>query len=56
MSRKKKEMPVIEAVEITAVAGEGRALARVGEMVLFVPFVVPGDVVDVRITKKKLSI
>lgn len=53
MSRKKKEMPVIEAVEITAVAGEGRALARVGEMVLFVPFVVPGDVVDVRITKKK---
>lgn len=55
MSRKKKEMPVIEAVEITAVAGEGRALARVGEMVLFVPFVVPGDVVDVRITKKKHS-
>lgn len=53
MSRKKKELPILQAVEITDVAAEGRSLARINDMVLFVPFVVPGDIVDVRVTRKK---
>lgn len=55
MSRKNKEPQILEAVEITAVAAEGKSLARVNDKVLFVPFVIPGDVVDVRITRKKHS-
>ena len=53
MSRKRKELPVLEQVEITDVAAEGRALVRVDDMVVFVPWVVPGDVVDLQLRKKK---
>lgn len=53
MSRKRKDFPLLEKVEITDVAAEGKALARVDDLVVFVPFVVPGDVVDLRVTKKK---
>lgn len=55
MSRKRKEFPVLESVEITDVAAEGKALARIGNMVLFIPYAVPGDVVDVKVTRKKHS-
>ena len=55
MARKKQPLPLLEGVSISAVAAEGKALARVGEMVLFVPYVVPGDVVDVQVTRKKHS-
>ena len=55
MARKKKALPVLENVEITGVAAEGKAFARVNEMVVFVPFVVPGDVVDLQIVRKKHS-
>ena len=53
MSRKKKVLPILENVEISAVAAEGKALARVDEMVVFVPYVVPGGVVDLEVTPKK---
>lgn len=53
MSRKKKPLPVLENVTITDVAAEGKSLARVDDMVVFVPFTVPGDVVDIQIRKKK---
>lgn len=55
MARKRKELPVIEGVEITDVAAEGKALGRVDEMVVFVPFAAPGDVIDVKIDKKRKS-
>ena len=55
MSRKKKPFPVLENIIITDVAAEGKALTRVGEMVVFVPFAVPGDIVDLQIKKKKHS-
>lgn len=55
MARKRKEFPILENVTITDVAAEGKALARVNDMVVFVPFVVPGDVVDLKIRKKKHS-
>lgn len=51
----KKKLPVIENVTITAVAAEGKALARIDDKVVFVPYVVPGDVVDLQIKKKKSS-
>ncbi|MBO7471398.1 MAG: 23S rRNA (uracil(1939)-C(5))-methyltransferase RlmD [Bacteroidaceae bacterium] len=53
MSRKKKELPVYNEVEIQDVAAEGKALVRIDDLVVFVPYVVPGDVVDLRITRKK---
>ena len=49
----KKPYPILENILITDVAAEGKALARVGDMVVFVPYVVPGDVVDIQLTKKK---
>lgn len=55
MSRKKKPLPLLEGIEITGFAAEGKSLARVDEQVVFVPFVVPGDVVDLQVTKKKHS-
>ena len=53
MARKKKALPLLEKIKITDVAAEGKALARVNEMVVFVPYVVPGDVVDLQIKRKK---
>ena len=53
MARKKKELPLLEQVEITDVAAEGKALVRIDDMVVFVPYVVPGDIVDLQITRKK---
>ena len=53
MSRKKKPLPLLEAVRIEEVAAEGKSLARVNDLVVFVHFAVPGDVVDIQVTKKK---
>ena len=53
--RKKKALPLLENVTIIAVAAEGKALARVDDKVVFVPYVVPGDVVDLQVKKKKNS-
>lgn len=55
MSRKRKALPVLEGVEITGVAAEGKSLARVEDMVVFIPYGAPGDVVDVKLDKKKKS-
>lgn len=53
MTRKKKNLPLLENVLITDVAAEGKALAKVDDCVVFVPYVVPGDIVDLQVTKKK---
>ena len=55
MSRKRKPLPLLEGVTIEAVAAEGKALARVNDLVVFVPFAIPGDVVDLQVTRKKHS-
>lgn len=55
MARKKKELPLLEQVKITGVAAEGKALARVNDLVVFAPYVVPGDVVDLKVRRKKHS-
>lgn len=53
MRNKKKNLPLIENVEITDACAEGKAIAKIDGMVVFVPFVVPGDVIDLQVTKKK---
>lgn len=53
MSRKAKPEIILNDVLIEGVAAEGKALAHVDGCVLFVEFAVPGDIVDVRVIKKK---
>lgn len=53
MARKKKELPLIENVEIVDIAAEGKAIAKIDDMVVFIPYVVPGDIIDLQITRKK---
>ena len=55
MARKRKELPLLESVLITDVAAEGKAIAKVDGMAVFVPYAVPGDVVDLQLTRKKNS-
>ena len=55
MTRKKKPLPLLEGVTIEAVAAEGKCLFHWDDLVVFVPFCVPGDVCDVQIRRKKHS-
>ena len=55
MGRKRKELPVVENVEIIGVAAEGKSIARVDDMVVFIPYGAPGDVVNIKLDKKKRS-
>jgi len=50
-----RSFPLYEKVEITDAGSEGKAVARVDNRVIFVPFVVPGDVVDIQVYRKKKS-
>ncbi|MDD2564254.1 MAG: 23S rRNA (uracil(1939)-C(5))-methyltransferase RlmD [Salinivirgaceae bacterium] len=55
MMRNKKESPIIEKIEITDIAAEGKAIAKHEGKVIFVPYVAPGDIVDLKITRKRRS-
>lgn len=55
MARKKKELPLLEGIEIVDVAAEGNAIARVDNMVVFIPYGAPGDIADIKIDRKKHS-
>lgn len=62
MSRKKKQFPVFPNVEISDVAAEGKSIAKIkynendeSPFVVFIPFGAPGDIVDIKIDKKKKS-
>jgi len=46
---------VFENITILDAGSEGKAIAKIGELVIFVPFVVPGDVVDIQLVRKKKS-
>jgi 23S rRNA (uracil1939-C5)-methyltransferase len=52
---RKKSLPLIREVEILDIGAEGKAIAKVEGMVIFVPYVVPGDIVDVQVVKKRSS-
>lgn len=53
--KKKKNLPLLTNIEITGIAAEGKALTRIDDMVLFVPYCVPGDIVDIQVTRRKHS-
>ncbi|MDE6755096.1 MAG: 23S rRNA (uracil(1939)-C(5))-methyltransferase RlmD [Muribaculaceae bacterium] len=62
MARKRKELPELKEVEVVNVAAEGKAIARVklresdeSPIVVFIPYAAPGDIVDVKIDRKKHS-
>ena len=55
MGRNKKPLPLLEGVTIEAVAAEGKSLFHWNDLVVFVPWCVPGDVCDVQLRRKKHS-
>jgi 23S rRNA (uracil1939-C5)-methyltransferase len=50
---RKKELPLLEKVCITDIGAEGNALARINNQVVFVPMLIPGDIVDIKVIKKR---
>ncbi|MCD4745840.1 MAG: 23S rRNA (uracil(1939)-C(5))-methyltransferase RlmD [Bacteroidales bacterium] len=55
MIRSKKKFPIYEKVEIIDTGSEGKAVAKYENKVIFIPFAVPGDIIDIKITKRKKS-
>ena len=53
MSRRKKKLPLITEAEVTDIAKGGRAIARKDELVILVTHAVPGDIIDIQLTKRK---
>lgn len=54
MTRNKKLDILLEDIVIENVAAEGKAIAHTSEgQVVFVEFAVPGDIVDIQVTRKK---
>ena len=53
MAKRKKNLPFYEKVEITGAGTDGRAVARVNDMVIFVKDAVPGDLADLQVYRKK---
>ena len=51
--RRKKSLPMLNDVQITGIAAEGKAIARHEDMVIFVPFLAPGDIADIQVIKKR---
>ena len=52
MGKRRKDLPFIEGLHITTLAAEGKAMGHHEGVVVFVPMTVPGDIVDVQITKQ----
>ncbi len=55
MKSKNSLFPIYEKVEILDVGSDGKAVARVNDLVIFVPFAIPGDIADIQIVKRKRS-
>jgi 23S rRNA (uracil1939-C5)-methyltransferase len=53
LAGKKKSLPLLESIEITDVAAEGKAIARVDDWVVFVPWTAPGDIVDIQLVRRR---
>lgn len=53
MRRKKQFLPVMENVSIIDTAASGQSIAKVNDLVVFIEGGVPGDVVDLQVTRKK---
>jgi len=55
MSRKRNPLPVFENVSVVDISSQGKAVAKSDDIVIFIENAVPGDLVDIQITKKKKS-
>ncbi|MBE9517229.1 MAG: 23S rRNA (uracil(1939)-C(5))-methyltransferase RlmD [Bacteroidetes bacterium] len=53
MVGRRKNLPLFEEVTIENIGAEGKSIARVDSMVVFVKDAVPGDVVDLQVFRKK---
>lgn len=53
MRKDRKPQPIYPSVEIVDIAAEGKAIAKIDSMIVFVPFVIPGDIVDLQLSRKK---
>ena len=53
MGRSRKKKPLYEQVTITDIGAEGKAIAKVNDVVVFTTHVIPGDVVDLQVIKKR---
>ena len=53
MGRRNRRIPNIEQMQLTDIGNKGKAVGRYNERVVFVTGGVPGDVVDVQVTKKR---
>lgn len=53
MGRKRKKLPLFENVTISDVAAEGKAIAKIDDIIIFVQQAMPGDIVDLQVTKKR---
>jgi 23S rRNA (uracil1939-C5)-methyltransferase len=51
--RKKKKNIILEKLLVEDYAAEGKSIARIDGKVIFIENVVPGDIVDVRLTRNK---
>lgn len=52
MGRKGK-LPLIERLEIIDVAAEGKSIGKYNDMVVFVPYLIPGDIADIQVVRKR---
>lgn len=55
MGRNRRSLPLLEKVEITKLAAEGKAIAKINDKVVFITQTIPGDIVDVQVIKKRKS-
>jgi len=52
---KKKPLPLLYGLSVESIGAEGKAIARYENRVIFIPLVIPGDVIDVKISKMRHS-
>ncbi len=53
MRHTKKVLPILENITVIDASSDGQAVGRMDEVVIFIKDAVPGDVVDVQVTRKK---
>lgn len=60
MGRKRKDLPELTGVTVDGIAAEGKAIAKIklketdeNPIVVFVPYAAPGDIINLKIDKKK---
>ncbi len=53
MSKKRNPLPVFENVKVVDISSQGKAIAKSDDIVIFLENAVPGDLVDIHISKNK---